>query len=100
MKIKLTQTMKDVEGADIITPDKRQLTLGNICINSILTPVPDDDVKVKYEKYEIYKKLKQADGEIEMKAEDIVLLKKVIGKFQPPLIMGQCFDIIEGKENA
>lgn len=97
MKIKINDKLIGVDGITPITsPDtKAALTLKDVCINSILSPIQDEDQKAKYEKYELYKKLRDAKADIELTAEQIVLLKNCVGKFQPPLIMGQVFDLLE-----
>ena len=96
MKILINQKLLGLDGkTPIINPDKSFLTLKDVCVNSILSPLQEDDQKAKYEKYELYKILRDANTEVELTAEHIVLLKKCIGKFQPPLVMGQCFDLLE-----
>lgn len=74
------------------------ITFKDIAIHSILSPVQGDDEKKKWDKYEIYRKLQDAKGsEVELKTEEVAILKLAIGKIQPPLIMGQCWEIIESK---
>jgi hypothetical protein len=69
--------------------------LKNVCLDTILMPSEADDEKAKLMKYDIYKKLFAAKEEVELTAEEISMVKKCIGKFQPQLIMGQCFELIE-----
>jgi hypothetical protein len=85
------------------------LTLKDIFIKSILTPVKDgysptgqliskgDDEKTKMEKWEIYKKIKNEETQAELTVEELKIIKEGIGKNEPPLVMGQCFDLIENK---
>lgn len=107
MKIQIDQVVRDAEG-DVLLQDLRdamgnllpeharpQVTLKTVSIISILAPVKEDEEQAKMLKYEIWKKLKDATEEVDLKAEEITLLKKVIAKFQPQLIMGQCFEMIE-----
>jgi len=98
MKVKLNETIKGIDGEPLVNPDPKHkgefLTLKNFCINSLLTPVENEDEKKKWEKYELYKRLRDED-EVDLKAEDIVLIKKFLGKFQPQLIMGQCFELLD-----
>lgn len=97
MKIKINEKLIGVDGITPITGPETNaaLTLKDVCINSILSPIQEDDQKAKYEKYELYKVLRDAKAEVELAAEQIVLLKKCVGKFQPPLVMGQVFDMLE-----
>jgi hypothetical protein len=96
MKLKINQELKDAEGKSIIAAEGRpKLLLKDVCITSILSPIKDDDEKTKFNKYEIFKKLRDVKTEVELTAEEIALLKKCIAFFQPQLIMGQCFEMIE-----
>jgi hypothetical protein len=97
MKVKINQELKDAEGNSIVNGKNLKLLLKDVCIASILSPIQGDEEKAKLDKYEIYKKLRDAKQEVELTAEEITLLKKAIGKLQPQLIMGQCFEMIEGK---
>jgi len=97
MKVKISQTLQDVEGQPLKGEKGKPLTMRDVCINSLLTPVQGDEEKAKWEKYEIYKKLRDAKDEVELKSEEITLLKKSVGKIQPPLLMGQVYDMIENK---
>jgi hypothetical protein len=95
MKIKINQKLLDALGKEIVN-NATPLTLKDVCIGSILTPIDGDDEKKKFEKYLIYKKLRDATDEADLTIEDLAIIKKGIGKFQPPLILGQCFELLEG----
>ena len=95
MKIKINQKIKDAEGNEIILQGKPAMTLRDVNVNSILTLDQADDEKKKWEKYEIFKKIKESKNEVELTIEEIALVKKCIGKFQPPLVMGQCWEMLE-----
>jgi hypothetical protein len=100
MKVKVNELIFGVDGFTVIpnSDTGESLTLRNVCINSILAPLEGDDEKKRFEKYEIFKKLrdcKDEDGIVELTAEQISTLKKSIGKLQPPLILGQCFELLE-----
>jgi hypothetical protein len=98
MKVKLGTALKGIDGVEDLKGDKgRPLTIKDIITNSVLTPIQDDDEKKKFEKWEIFKKVRDAKAEVDLSIEQIAVVKKVIGKLQPPLIMGQCFEMLEGK---
>lgn len=97
MKLKINQSLKDIEGKPLKGEKGVVLTMREICINSLLTPIQGDDEKAKWEKYEIFKKFRDAKDELELKTEEVVIIKKAVGKIQPPLLMGQVWDMIEGK---
>jgi hypothetical protein len=98
MKIKLNETLKNLDGATILmSPADRskEYQLKEVIISSILTPIEKESQEDKWKKYEIFKKVRDVNDEVELKAEEIALIKKCIGHFQPQLIMGQCFEMIE-----
>ena len=95
MKVKVNNQLKDVEGKPLQGEKGKPLTMRDVCINSLLTPVQGDDEKVKWEKYEIYKKLRDATDECELKLEELNVVKKAVGKIQSQLLMGQVWEMLE-----
>lgn len=98
MKIKtLNERILNTDDQPILR-EEGQLRLRDVIVNSILAPMDGDDEKKKYERWEIYKVIKNAGSEASLTAEQISVIKKSIGKLQPPLILGQCFELLEGAE--
>ena len=97
MKVKVNNQLNDVEGQPLQGEKGRTLTMRDVCINSLLTPVQGDDEKAKWEKYEIFKKLRDAKDEVELKLEELNVVKKAVGKIQSQLLMGQVWEMLEGK---
>ena len=96
MKIKMDSELKGINGLEPIMDQGKVITLKEICIAALLTPTEGDEEKKKYEKWEIYKKIKDAKTElVELTAEDVTTIKRGIGKIHPPLILGQCFELLE-----
>lgn len=99
MKIKINQKLMGADETPLQSEKGIVITFKDIAIHSILSPIQGDDEKKKWDKYEIYCKLKDAKGgEVELKTEEIIILKSAIGKIQPPLIMGQCWSMIESSK--
>jgi len=104
MKIKLNQQMQDEYGKPVIHGDRPPLTLRDVIVRSLLEPVrnpmtgaSDEEPKVKEEKYVIFRKVQKQKEEIELKAEEVTLIKKCIGKYETQLIQGEAHEMIEGK---
>ena len=99
MKVKIDEKLLDVRGKEIVKPGDIEpfMTLRGVCIGSVLHPTTEDDEKIKYQRYEIYKKLRDAEIQVELTIEELATIKKCIGQLQPPLIMGQAFEMLEGK---
>jgi hypothetical protein len=95
MKIKLNQQLVGINGKSIPTENNSFLTLKDICTTSILAPIEGDGEKEKFGKWEIYKKIRDSKSETDLTIDDLATIKRCIAKFQPPLILGQCFELIE-----
>ena len=95
MKIKINEELKDAQGKSIPGERGEVITLKEVCIVSILSVVQGDDQQTKMLKYDLFKKLREATVEVDLTAEEITVVKKAIAHFQPQLIMGQCFEMIE-----
>jgi len=61
-----------------------------------LSPVQNESGVDKVKKYELAKKV-YIGGEVDLIAEEITLIKERIGDIFAPVIVGQVFDILEGK---
>lgn len=99
MKIKFNQPILDEQDEQIKVPGKPNLTLRDVCVNSLLSNQQEDKEKEKFERYEVFQKIKKADkdGMVDLSTEEIVIIKKAVGVFQPPLLLGQAFNMLENK---
>ncbi|GAH00772.1 unnamed protein product, partial [marine sediment metagenome] len=90
MEIKLTTVIKQSDGIKPIINQENNLdlTLKDVCINALLTPLEGEDKKKKYPDYELWKKLRDVT-KVDLKAEEIVRIKEKIEIIYPPLVMGQ-----------
>lgn len=102
MKIDFTQVLKDLDGKEIKGPDG-DITLGFICVDALLAPLKGETEKpnaadtIRW--YEFAKAIHKGE-EMDLKAEDIALLKGRILKIRPTLIYGITSDMLEKKEDA
>jgi len=96
MKVKISTVLLGIQGEELKAEGGHKLLLKDIMINAILTPIQDDKEQQKWLKYEIFKKIRDAKDIVELTVEDVSLIKKAIGKLSPPLIYGQCVELIEG----
>jgi hypothetical protein len=84
--------MKDV-GPDGETSDA---TLKSTIVNALLSPVQKENGLDKVKKYELAKKVYEAD-EVELTAEEITLIKARVGDAFIPMVVGRVFEMLEGK---
>ncbi len=76
--------------------EEKFLTLKIVCLNSLFF---NDKEKIvageeKLKRYVLGMKI-NVEENVELIAEEIVLLKKLIGEYQPPLIVGRAYDLLE-----
>jgi hypothetical protein len=95
MKIKIDHQLLDEKGEAIVEGALPEANLRDVCVGAILTPVKDETQEQKWEKYEIFKKLRDSKIEVDLTIEQLNIVKTCIGKFYPQLIMGQCFELLE-----
>lgn len=92
---------KGENGEDIIESNVPPLTLGNIVCQALLVQFPNENIDgaEKNARYKMWAALKDG-GEKDVSSEDITRLKKLIGMGWAPLVVGQCWDLLEGREPA
>lgn len=101
MKIDFLQTIKTLEGEAIPNPDSKTgdaLTLKTVCINSLLASDRESEQESgekKYERYLLAQKIHAGNEEEEFKAEDVALIKKLVGKIYIPLVVGRAFEMLD-----
>ena len=96
-------TINDKNGNPIIAiVDKPEdkLTLKDIVTSLLMNKEYEDiDGNKKYERFMLTKKINEAkDGLLKLESTEIIMIKDLIGKTQPPLIVGQCYDLLECKD--
>ena len=98
MIIKLNTVLVDEKGEPLKNTAKEIVTLGVACTSALLAHDPEEknlDNKVK--KYHLHLRMFEKE-EVEVTADEIVLLKKCINAaYLQPLIVGQASDILEQK---
>ena len=57
----------------------------------------DEDSRIKLKAFELYQKLRKADGEVEITTEEATMIKKVALPL-PPGAYGQVYNLIEGEK--
>lgn len=106
MKVKLNQQMQEIDGRPVQVTGRPPMTLKDVIVNSLLavarnpqTGQPEtESEKIKFEKYELIRKIRDKKIEVDLKAEDVALIKKLISKHQhSPLIVGEAHEMLEGK---
>lgn len=94
MKLNPTLVLNTLDGEPLKDGDT-EVTLGQVCVIALLNP-KDEPGSKKAEKYELAIRIKMAVDEVDVSAEEVVLLKEVIGYGYNALVVGQVYRILEG----
>ena len=114
--INFSQVLIDMDGSPIEDSAKQKrddsgqltkgpnLTLGSVCINSLMSAGADNkdmDGDEKLHRYVLSAMIRDAmkpDGkQPSLKAEDVLLIKKCIAGMYFPIVAGQAWQMIEGE---
>lgn len=101
MKIDFTQNLVSITGEAMKDQNEKgeaiDATLKLAVVNALLAPQKEEDTGVnKIKKYELAKMIFKAEGEVDVTAEDITLIKTAVEKaFPSPLIVGQVSELLE-----
>jgi len=101
MRVDLNASLVDLEGVPITIANNSQAiaTLRFACEIALKDDLPGErsDGKARYARYELLQKIHGA-GEADLTAEEISLLKSRTGqRFTNAVIVGRCWDLLEGK---
>ena len=100
MKLNITIPITNLDGTTLLDPESKQaITLKTVLINSLLGTYPDETELTgvdKLTRYELSKTIYEANSTCDITTDNIVLIKKLIGKAYATLVVGQVFNILEG----
>lgn len=99
MNVNLLEKIRDINGDPIKKDQSDDLILRDLCIEACLAPV-QGEVESPEQKEKNYLLFRRISGvkSIDLSAEEISFLKAKIGKLRPTLIMGQAWELLEGKK--
>jgi len=104
MKINVNQTLKALNG-DVLKDNDGQgnakdANVKDAIINVLLASIQQGKTETgvdKVKKYELAKRIYETD-EVLLSVEEIVLIKDRVGDSFGPMVVGQVFKLLEGKE--
>jgi hypothetical protein len=97
MRIDFDSQLFNLDGShlkDITTGKERDALLKTVCVNALLGEDKEDSGEEKLRRYRLGTRIYKG-GVIEVTAEEVSLMKKLIGRFFPPLVAGQSLEMLE-----
>lgn len=101
MKIDFTQKLVTLDGNAVkdvdVNGEAIDATMKLAIVNALLAPQKEEVSGVeKIKKYELAKMIFKSEGETDVTAEDITMIKKAVEKaFPSPMIVGQVNEMLE-----
>lgn len=102
MKIKFAQVLRSLDGGTMQEmqegkPD-RDMTLGQACINALLTDVPNERQTgtQKFDRFKLAMRIGNEDDPIEVTAENVSLIKERLALVYSTYLVGVAWMILEG----
>jgi len=92
MKINTETKLTNLEG-EPIKDGSVDATVGKVIRNALLGNDQSDNADKKLKKYKLA--MDCLATEVDLKAENVSLIKKCVGENYPPLIVGKVFEIID-----
>lgn len=98
MKIDFTRKFTNFDGKTLTDEaTKQELSLGDVCISALLASDKSDvlDGKEKIVRYNLASEIHK--GKESLTAEEVVLLKDLIGKYFTTIIVGQALPLLDSE---
>lgn len=97
MMINTDVKILQITGEPVKDDKGNSATVKSVILDALSTPIQNEMGDVKFRKYGISKKI--FDNEpVDLSAEEISLIKELIGKFYAPQVVGFIWNYLEGKD--
>lgn len=99
MKVDFTKKFCNLNGEVLKDANsQREVTLGEVCVEALLSTDKENPISGtdKLERYNLALEIHTGKKET-LSAEEIVLLKDLLGKLYTPIIVGQAFPMLDSE---
>jgi hypothetical protein len=103
MKIDFTTPLLDLYDTPLKLDEKTDLTLATAACEALLSTYQGEDNlggNEKADRWALAITIKRATAPVEVTSENIIKLKDLIGKRFPAMVVGQAFELLEGRKVA
>ena len=97
MKIDFSKQLVNLSGEPLRDESSdRPVTLGYVIVNDLLSDDPKNPLEgtEKLERYELAKAVHKGEKD-DLSAEEIVLIKQLVGKLLSTMVVGQVFEMLD-----
>jgi len=99
MVLDVTKVLVNIAGESLkesVNDVAVDVILRTVVVNALLSPVEKDTGMKKMEKEELARKIYQNDS-VDLTIEQVKLIKDRIGEMYAPIVVGQCWRLLEGR---
>jgi hypothetical protein len=97
MLLKVSTVLVQYNGKPIVD-NGVEATVRDAVVNAVLVAVPGDKPIQKFQKDELARKIYNVKEEVELTAEEVVMVKERVGECFAPIVVGQVWRLLEGKQ--
>lgn len=98
MKVDFEQEIKTLNGESIPATDGKPAVLRGVAVDALLAVFADEQQLAGEEKLKRYLLAEKIhNGGVEFNTEEIALVKRLIGKAFTPVVVGQAWQMLEGR---
>ena len=90
-------TLDGVDMSRMVDGKERDVLLRDVCENALLEDDRGSDGGEKMKRFKLAEKIHLYE-DVNLSAEDVTLLKELIGKLYGPLVVGQAYKILDPEE--
>lgn len=96
MKKNFDFPLLDMKDRPVIDPDGVTITAESLVVNALLADFPEEKASgpEKARRFKLAVKI-SSGGEVDLKAEDVADIKKVVGQAYAPLAVGRLYDMLD-----
>lgn len=100
MKVDFGKVLTTLNGEPIKDEKEGDVTLGLVSVNALLGGKPQETAsgQEKLKRFKLAEKISGTKGEVDVTAEDVSLLKDLIGTGFGTIIVGRALAMLEGEE--
>ena len=99
MVLDVTKVLVNIAGESLkesVNDVAVDVILRTVVVNALLSPVEKDTGMKKMEREELARKIYQNDS-VDLTIEQVKLIKDRIGEMYAPIVVGQCWRLLEGR---
>jgi len=96
MKYQLARSITNLDGSNIKGPAGESITFKTVCI-ACLVQAADKQAEDKVAAFRLAVKIESAQDEVELEAEEVARLKRLIGDSMPVVIVGRLYELLDQK---